>query len=50
MPLGGGVGLGFRESDDALRERFNAAIQAMKAENLLNPLIAKHFGETAKQF
>ncbi len=50
VPLGGGVGLGFRESDDALRERFNAAIQAMKAENLLNPLIAKHFGETAKQF
>ena len=50
VTLGGGVGLGFRESDDALRERFNAAIQAMKAENLLNPLIAKHFGETAKQF
>ncbi len=50
VPLGGGVGLAFRESDDELREKFNAAIQAMKAEGLINPLIEKHFGATAKKF
>ena len=50
VTLGGGVGMAFRQSDDALREKFTAAIQAMKAEGVLNPLIEKHFGAEAKKF
>ena len=50
IALGGGVGLAFRDSDDELREKFNAAIRAMKAEGALNPLIEKHFGPEAKKF
>ena len=41
VPLGGGVGMGFRESDDALRETFDAAIQSMKDDGSLNELITK---------
>lgn len=49
VQLGGGVGLGFRDSDDALREQFNAAIKSMKEDGTLNAAIEKHFGaETAK--
>lgn len=45
--LGGGVGLGIRESDTELREAFNAAIQSMKADGSLNELIVKwEIGET----
>jgi polar amino acid transport system substrate-binding protein len=39
--LGGGVGMGFRESDDELRAKFDAAIASMKADGSLNELIAK---------
>ncbi|CUJ11955.1 transporter substrate-binding domain-containing protein [Cognatishimia activa] len=39
--LGGGVGMGFRESDDELRGKFDAAIDSMKADGSLNELIAK---------
>ncbi len=41
VPLGGGVGMGFRESDQELRETFDAAIQSMKDDGSLNELIAK---------
>ncbi|WP_371054760.1 transporter substrate-binding domain-containing protein [Rhodosalinus sp. K401] len=41
VPLGGGVGMGFRESDQALRDTFDAAIQSMKDDGSLNELIAK---------
>ena len=45
--LGGGVGLGIRESDTELRETFNAAIQSMKDDGSLNALIEKwEIGET----
>ncbi|SEN08722.1 transporter substrate-binding domain-containing protein [Palleronia pelagia] len=37
--LGGGIGMGFRESDGELREKFNAAIQSMKDDGSLNALI-----------
>jgi polar amino acid transport system substrate-binding protein len=47
--LGGGIGLGIRESDGELREKFNAAIQSMKADGSLNALIAKWLPE-AEQF
>lgn len=39
--IGGGVGMGFRESDDELRAKFDAAIESMKADGSLNELIAK---------
>ncbi|UWQ76253.1 transporter substrate-binding domain-containing protein [Leisingera sp. M658] len=39
--LGGGVGMGFRESDGDLRGTFDAAIQTMKDDGTLNELIAK---------
>ena len=39
--LGGGVGMGLRESDTELRETFNAAIQSMKDDGSLNALITK---------
>lgn len=40
--LGGGIGLGVRESDGELKEKFNAAIQSMKDDGTLNTLIEKH--------
>ncbi|MCI2392918.1 transporter substrate-binding domain-containing protein [Aliiroseovarius sediminis] len=39
--IGGGVGMGFRESDAELRETFDKAIQSMKDDGSLNELIAK---------
>ena len=41
VPLGGGVGLGVRESDGELRAKFDAAIDSMKADGTLNVMIAK---------
>ena len=46
--IGGGVGMGIRESDGALREKFNAAIRSMKADGSLNKLIVKW--EIGEQF
>ncbi|WP_420324578.1 transporter substrate-binding domain-containing protein [Mameliella sp.] len=39
--IGGGIGLGLRESDGELREKFDAAIQSMKDDGSLNALIEK---------
>ncbi|MDF0599947.1 transporter substrate-binding domain-containing protein [Psychromarinibacter sp. C21-152] len=39
--IGGGVGMGLRESDDELLETFDAAIQSMKDDGSLNALIEK---------
>ncbi len=45
--LGGGIGMGFRESDGELRAKFSAAIDEMKADGSLNALIEKWgVGET----
>jgi polar amino acid transport system substrate-binding protein len=41
VPLGGGVGMGLRQSDNDLRATFDAAIQSMKDDGTLNALIAK---------
>lgn len=46
--IGGGVGMGVRESDNDLRDKFNAAIASMKADGSLNALIAKW--EVGEQF
>ncbi|WP_050602669.1 transporter substrate-binding domain-containing protein [Ruegeria sp. 6PALISEP08] len=45
VPLGGGIGLGIRESDSELRGKFDEAITSMKADGTLNELIGKWFGE-----
>jgi len=50
VQLGGGVGLGFRDSDDELREKFNVAIKSMKEDGTLNAAIEKHFGPESKKF
>jgi polar amino acid transport system substrate-binding protein len=44
--IGGGVGLGFRDSDDAMREKFDAAIKSMKCDGTLDAMITKaeYFG------
>ena len=39
--LGGGIGMGVRESDTELKEKFSAAIDEMKADGSLNALIEK---------
>ena len=45
--IGGGVGMGIRESDGALKAKFNEAIDSMKADGSLNALITKwEIGET----
>ncbi len=39
--IGGGVGMGVRESDSELKAKFDAAIQSMKDDGSLNALITK---------
>ncbi len=39
--IGGGVGMGLRESDGELKAKFNAAIQSVKDDGTLNKLIEK---------
>ncbi|MCG6902665.1 MAG: transporter substrate-binding domain-containing protein, partial [Rhodobacter sp.] len=39
--IGGGVGMGLRESDGELKAKFDAAIASMKADGSLNALIEK---------
>lgn len=46
--IGGGVGMAFRDSDDDLRGKFDAAITSMKEDGTLNALIAEYFGPEAK--
>ncbi len=45
-----GIGMGLRQSDSDLREKFDAAIAAMKGDGSLNGLIRKHFGDEAQIF
>ncbi len=50
IALGEGVGGAFRMSDSALRDKFDTAIAAMKADGSLNELIKKWFKEQAVLF
>ncbi|WP_050931449.1 transporter substrate-binding domain-containing protein [Aestuariivita boseongensis] len=50
VPLGGGVGMGLRESDGELKDKFNAAITAMKEDGSLNELLVKWFGEGVQTY
>mgnify|MGYP001803280953 CR=1 FL=1 len=45
VPLGGGIGMGLRETDTELREKMDAAITSMKEDGTLNELLIKWFGE-----
>jgi polar amino acid transport system substrate-binding protein len=50
VQLGGGVGMGLRESDTELKGKFDAAIQSMKDDGTLNTMIKKWFGDAALTF
>ena len=50
MSIGGGVGMGIRESDTELKAKMNAAISSMKDDGSLNALIKKWFGFEAATF
>ena len=50
VPLGGGVGMGLRESDSELKEKFDAVITEMKGDGSLNALLVKWFGEETAQY
>ena len=43
VPIGGGIGIGIRETDGELKAKLNTAIQSMKSDGSLNSLIAKWF-------
>ena len=48
--IGGGIGMGVRESDGALREKMNKAITSMKQDGSLNKLLVKWFGAEVKTY
>jgi polar amino acid transport system substrate-binding protein len=48
--LGGDVAMGLRQTDNELRETFNAVIAEMKQDGSLNELIVKWFGDEAKLY
>jgi polar amino acid transport system substrate-binding protein len=50
VQLGGGVGIGLRETDTELKDKLNAAIQSMKDDGTLNTMISKWFGAEATLF
>jgi len=43
VKIGGGIGIGVRESDTELKAKLNAAIASMKADGTLNTMIEKWF-------
>ena len=45
--IGGGIGLGIRESDGELKAKFDAAIQSMKDDGSLNALITEWLPDAA---
>lgn len=50
VQIGGGIGVGLRQSDTALAETFNTAIASMKADGSINALMTKWFGAEAETF
>ena len=44
VSIGGGVGMGLRQSDQELKGKLDAAITSMKADGTLNTMIEKYFG------
>ena len=47
VSIGGGIGMGLRESDDELQATFDAVISEMKEDGSLNEMLIKWFGEDA---
>jgi polar amino acid transport system substrate-binding protein len=45
VALGGGIGMGVRESDPELKSAFDTAIAAMKEDGTLNEMLKKWFGD-----
>ena len=50
VALGGGVGMGVRETDAELKATFDAIIGEMKASGELNEMITRWFGEEAATY
>ena len=48
MLIGGGVGMGIRESDTELKAKFDTAIKSMKADGTLNALLGKWLPEAGQ--
>jgi len=48
--IGGGIGMGIRESDSELKAKMNKAIGSMKSDGTLNTMIKKWFGDDANTF
>ena len=44
VSIGGGVGMGLRQSDQELKGKLDAAITSMKADGTLNTMIETYFG------
>jgi polar amino acid transport system substrate-binding protein len=50
VSIGGGIGMGVRESDGDLKAKMDKAISSMKDDGSLNALIKKWFGAEANTF
>lgn len=50
VPLGDGIGMGLRNSDKELHDKFDAAIASMKEDGSINTLIKKWFGDDAQTY
>lgn len=50
VQLGGGVGIGLRDSDEELKAKMDAAITAMKEDGSLNAMLEKWFGANVTRF
>lgn len=50
VALGGGIGVGLRESDAELKAQLDEVIAAMKEDGSLNEMIVKWFGEDAATY
>jgi len=50
ITLGGGIGMGVRESDGELKEKLTAAIDEMKADGTMNTMLAKWFKDDTPQW
>ena len=50
VPLDSGIGIGLREDDTDLKDKFNEAISSMKDDGSLNNLIRKWFDDDADTF
>ena len=50
VPLGGGIGIGMRQSDTEMMEAFDAAITSMKEDGSLDALLVEWLGEDTQTY